>query len=111
MTMKELPEFKTQKREFVNDFLRQVFMHPNQEQSHFVRLEEHKDGHYSAVFSLNYFASPDAPTKSQWNSLKKKLKRHDKRIFVFKDTSVIECDALGGCGSLDFGFFAHPATR
>jgi hypothetical protein len=109
--MKDLPEFKTQHREFVIDFLRQVFTHPNQEESHFVRLVEHKDGHYSAVFSLSYFASAETPTKSQWNSLKKKLKRHDKRIFVFKEHSVIDCDAPAGCGSLDFGFFAHPASR
>jgi hypothetical protein len=109
--MKELPEFKTQRREFVTEFLRQVFTHPNQDRSHFVRLVEYPDGHYSAVFSLSYFASGDEPTKSQWNSVKKKLKRHDKRIFVFKDHSVIDCDASARCGSLDFGFFAHPASR
>lgn len=111
--MKELPEFKTQRREFVTEFLRQVFSHPNQEQSHFVRLVEHSDGHYSVIFSLGYFAETNnEPTKSQWNSLKKKLKRHDKRIFVFKDHSVIDCDAPWiRCGSLDFGFFAHPLSR
>jgi hypothetical protein len=109
--MKALPEFKTQRREYVIDFLRQVFTHPNQDQSHFVRLGEYEDGHYSVVFTLSYFASTEMPTKSQWNSLKKKLKRHDKRIFAFKEHSVIACDAPEGCGSLEFGFFTHPASR
>lgn len=106
--MKDLPEFKTQGRERVTAFLTQLLTHPNQPQSHFVRLVEHEDGHYGVVFSLSYFAPTEPPTKSQWNSLKKKLKRHDKRIFVFKDHSLVECEAPAGCGALEFGFFAHP---
>ncbi len=109
--MKDLPEFKRANRDYVTGFVTQLLTHPNQpEQSYFRRLVEYSDGHYGIVFSLSYFLPTEAPTKSQWNSLKKKFKRHDKRIFVLKEHSVIGCGAPDDperCGCLEFGFFAH----
>ena len=113
--MKELPHFKTHRHAEVIDFVTQVFIRPNQpEISYFVRLIDHSDGHYGIVFDLSYFASAEAPTKSQWNSVKKKLKRHDKQIFVFKDYSVMPCNGSGTekqCGYIEFGYFAQPEGK
>ena len=106
--MKDLPEFKAHKHEEVVMFITQVLTHPNKpEETYFRRLVEYEDGHYGAEFSLSYFASTDIPTKSQWNSLKKKLKRHDKKAFVFKDYSIVPCADSVSCGFVEFGFYAH----
>lgn len=109
--MKELPKFKREGRQAVERLLIQVFTHPNEpEVSHFRRLVAYDDGHYAAVFSLGYFVETDVPTKSQWNSLKKKLKRHDKRVFVFKEQQIVLCedfDTEARCGQVEFGYFAE----
>jgi hypothetical protein len=106
--VKDLPKFKAQKREDVICFMTQVLTHPNKpEESYFRRLIEYEDGHYGVEFSLDYFRSTEVPTKSQWNSLKKKLKRHDKKAFVFKEHALISCNDPHLCGVLEFGFFAH----
>jgi len=106
--VKDLPQFKVRKQEDVVEFITRVLTQPNKpEVSYFRRLVEYEDGHYGVEFSLGYFISTEVPTKSQWNSLKKKLKRRDKKVFVFKKHNVILCDASAWCGFLEFGFFAH----
>jgi len=109
--LKELPKFKREGRQVVERLLTQTFTHPNEpEVSYFRRLVEYEDGHYAAVFSLDYFVDTDVPSKSQWNSLKKKLKRHDKRVFVFKEQQIVLCgdfDAEPRCGQVEFGFFVE----
>jgi hypothetical protein len=109
--MKELPAFRARKYDQVLAFVTQVFTHAdNPEQSYLQRLIENRDSHYRAIFRLDYFTGATTPTKSQWNSLKKKLKRHDKQVFVFKEVGTIECepnDTANHCGYVDFGFFAH----
>ena len=103
--MKTLPDFKTRRIDEVESFAMQVFTHPDEpEHSHFQRLETFADGHYRAIFSPAYFRRAADPTKSQWNNLKKKLKRHDKQVFVFKECGLI---AEENTGYIDFGFFAH----
>ena len=109
--MKELPKFKAHRQEEVVNFITQVLSYPNKpEESYFRRLVEYEDGHYGVFFSLGYFVSTEIPTKSQWNSLKKKLKRHDRKVFVFKDHRITPCNAPNNtnpCGYLEFGFFAN----
>lgn len=113
--MKELPQFTKQPMERVTHFAMLMFSHPNQpETSYFQRLVAYEDGHFGAVFSLNYFEKTEVPTKSQWNSLKKKFKRHDKRIFVFKDQSVVACEAEDDslrCGQIEFGYLRELNLR
>jgi hypothetical protein len=72
-------------------------------------LVEYPDGHYRALFDPALFVLPagqSAPSKSQWNNLKKRMKRHEPLVFVFKEHG----EATGGDGSqcyyVDFGFFA-----
>lgn len=107
--MKELPEFQHRSLEVVATFLTQTLTHPNApEETYFRRLIPFEDGHFRAVFSLAYLGNVETPSKSQWNSLKKKLKRHDKRIFIFKDHGFEPCDPPDErCGYIDFGYFAH----
>ncbi len=85
-----------------------VLTHPDQpDETFFRRLVAFADGHYQVIFDLGYFKT-DAPSKSQWNSLKKKIKRHDKRLFIFKEHDLLTCDdPEARCGSIEFGFFAH----
>ncbi len=105
--MKELPKFKVYRREDVIIFVERVFSHPNKpEESFFRYLVEYDDGHYGAEFSLDYFINPELPTKSQWNGLKKKMRRHNKRVFVFKEYKLVSCDDPRSCGFVEFGFFA-----
>lgn len=112
---KELPQFTKQSSERVKHFAVQVFTHPsNPEQSYFQALQEHEDKHFSVVFSLDYFENTTAPTKSQWNSLKKKFKRHDKRIFVFKEHLLVRCGEEGDllrCGQIEFGYMREFSLR
>jgi hypothetical protein len=107
---KPLPKFKPRALSSVQKLLSNVLTNPTVgEQSQLVSIDEYPDGHYRAWFSRNYFVlAEDAtePSKSQWNTLKKKLKRHDARAFVFKEygSEVRDGETLD---YLDFGFFAH----
>lgn len=92
-------------------FAQHIFTHPQvSEETHLRQLIAYEDRHYRAVFDLRYFGSAAPPTKSQWNSLKKKLRRYDKRVFVFKEAGTTACEPSSGaaeCGYLEFGFFEH----
>ena len=106
--MTDLPKFKAYKHEDVIIFITRVLSHPNKsEETFFQRLIEYEDGHYAAEFSLSYFVATDKPTKSQWTSLKKKMRRHNKKIFVFKEYRLVICGDSLQCGYVEFGFFAY----
>ena len=109
--MKDLPKFKKHNYDHVLALATEVMTrHPDADRSYLRRLDVLPDGHYRLAFDLNYFVmEADEPTKSQWNSLKKKLKRHDKAIFVFKEHGIIAIgeQAGGKLGYLEFGFFAE----
>lgn len=107
--VKSLPAFKPLPRNLVEDLARRVLSHDAKGEITYLReLHAYDDGHYRVVFSPAYFTLADSqsePTRSQWNSLKKKFKRHEPRIFVFKDHSMVPCGAESCC-ILDVGFFA-----
>jgi hypothetical protein len=113
--VKELPKFTKQSSERVKHFAVQVFTHPSDpEKSYFQELREHEDKHFSVIFSLNYFGNTTTPTKSQWNSLKKKFKRHDKLVFVFKEHFIVKCgdgEGLLECGQIEFGYLREFNLR
>ncbi len=79
------------------------------EDTQLISLDEYPDGHYRAWFLPTYFVLADGvtePSKSQWNTLKKKLKRHDARAFVFKAYGEeVRDDQM--LYYLDFGFFVR----
>ncbi len=109
--MKDLPKFKKRNYDHVLAFVTEVMTrHPHAEESHFRQLSVLPDGHYRLSFDLGYFMlESGTPTKSQWNGLKKKLKRHDKDIFVFKEHGFVPAAEQGvtNWGYVDFGFFAE----
>jgi len=101
--MSNLPTFdRTRHPDAVRNFISQALSRGN---TRFLRdLIVYEDGHYRAVFSPDYFIlqpDRDVPSKSQWNTLKKHLKRVDNRVFVFKDYGETD----DGFYWLDFGFF------
>lgn len=104
--MKDLPTFKARESEWVAGFAAEVLSNEAvSADTRFVRLVEYEDGHYRALFQPDYFVlaeDRDEPSKSQWNTLKKKFKRHHRNVFVFKDYGE-----SGDLFYIDFGFFAE----
>lgn len=78
--------------------------------AHVVDVQVYPDGHFRVIFKETYFKRSDgqeAPSKSQWGTLKKRLKRRDSRLFVFKESGKINnTPQQEACYFLDFGFFA-----
>lgn len=107
---KSLPQFKRRPQESVQALLSTVLTNPAvSEETQLVELETYPDGHFRAWFSPDYFVLAEGasePSKSQWNTLKKKLKRHDALAFVFKAYGEEVRDGQMRY-YLDFGFFAH----
>jgi hypothetical protein len=99
----ELPEFKKMKMPRVTTFIHGALA------GNMVRLEEFDDHHFRVTFKASYFQladGTDEPSKSQWNTLKKKIKRRDRSVFIFREYGQIACDDAGSepCLYLDFGF-------
>lgn len=106
--MKPLPRFVSRNLHQVQSLAARVLTGHEDEQTHLVQLLHYDDRHYRAIFHPDYFAlqpGHEAPTRSQWNSLKKKFKRYDRSIFVFKETGETSCpDGPYRCYYIDFGF-------
>ncbi len=110
--MKDLPEFSQRPLERVQRFAEVVLTNDYQDppQLHLRRLIPYSDGHYRAVFNRAYFILSEEqtePSKSQWNSLKKKFKRREPMAFVFKEHGTAPCgEAEEMCLYIDFGFLS-----
>lgn len=111
-----LPKFRPRPPESVRVFAARVLL-PHDDGTRevdttFLRdLIAYPDGHFRVIFGLDYFVLADGatePTKSQWNTLKKKFKRYDAQVFMFKEHGLLTHDNEA-CGYLEFGFFVHPA--
>ncbi len=90
--MKALPPFKKRPYDATHDYIKTVLT-----------------GHYRATFDLRYFvlaAGHTEPSRSQWNGLKKKMKRHHRGVFVFKEHGILDSVDNPPVGYVDFGFFA-----
>lgn len=111
--MKDLPKFHRRPREAVLAYLDDVLTNPRADRpgSALVMLEAFDDGHYRAVFHLDYFVVAEGraePSRSQWSTLKKKMKRHHPGVFVFKEHGIIPAEGdADPLGYVDFGFFAE----
>lgn len=105
--MNELPSFSKRPQDMVQRFAVRAFTHPGGDgHSDLLHLIAHDDGHYRALFAPAYFILSEGqtePSKSQWNTLKKKLKRLDKQAFVFKEHGTTEHQGKT-LYYLDFGF-------
>jgi len=107
----ELPKFQKVRRHFAADFINDALSGPRG--ACLIKLIEYDDHHFRALFRRSYFElidGADMPSKSQWNTLKKKLKRRNRRVFVFRDYGSLACSEYASVGSdqvclyLDFGF-------
>jgi hypothetical protein len=76
----------------------------HEDNTHLVRIEAFDAGYFRAVFEKSYFILPEGvsvPSKSQWNTLKKRAKRIDNLVFILKEYG----ETQDGFYYLDFGFF------
>jgi hypothetical protein len=106
----ELPEFRKTKHEYAMKFINSVLM--GMGGASLVRLESFEDYHFRAIFKRSYFQlaeDADEPSKSQWNTLKKKMKRRNHSVFIFREYGTMACDqkttsSQETCFYIDFGF-------
>ena len=107
----ELPQFRKVKRRYAASIIHSALS--GAQGSALLKLLEFDDRHFRAVFDTSYFQLADdnvMPSKSQWNSLKKRLKRRDRSIFIFRRYGRIDCGAQAKtrsaktCLFIDFGF-------
>lgn len=104
--MKDLPPFIHRFHATVDEYANRVFTHVGQEESALVELIQYEDEHFRAIFRLNFFVLAEGatePSKSQWNTLKKRMKRMNKTVFTFKEHGQLEHQGQV-CGYVDFGF-------
>lgn len=108
----DLPEFDRRPYQKVHGFISRALTHG--EQTSLKKLIAYKDGHYRALFSADFFTLAEdrtEPSKSQWNTLKKRLRRMDNKVFVLKQHGTADCDTGShetvnqACYYIDFGFF------
>jgi hypothetical protein len=76
------------------------------------KLEIADDGRCRAIFKKSFFALQEGeaePTKSQWSTLKKRLKRHNRGVFIFKEVGETACTegSEDTCFYIDFGFYRY----
>ena len=106
----DLPEFRKTKYSYAMTYINGVLSGTGG--ASLIRLEEFDDHHFRVIFDLNYFQLADGaemPSKSQWNTLKKKMKRRNRSIFVFREYGAINCpenvkNSEQVCLYIDFGF-------
>lgn len=107
----DLPRFRKVKRRYAASLVHSALSGP--QGSALLQLLEFDDHHFRAIFDVSYFQPVKgncAPSKSQWNSLKKRLKRRDRSIFIFRQYGPLDCEAAGKSPSantrlyIDFGF-------
>jgi len=101
--LQNLPSLSKPPTPYVERYLQQIFA------DHFVAVEEREDQLYRAIFTLNYFQRDDAPseaspTKSQWNTLKKRMKRVNHGVFTSREHGIQDEDT----GYVVFGFLRDP---
>lgn len=103
----DLPEFSVKDaKQRALPFVKSVFAEA------LTTLNIEDDGRCRAIFKKSYFVlqgDNTEPSKSQWSTLKKKLKRHNRGVFVFKETGEIDCqEGLDSeCFYIDFGFYKY----
>lgn len=114
--MSELPEFRRRRYDLVHSFASRAFYNPRQsESSRLVQVITYDDNHFRAIFRKDYFVLAEGqtePSRSQWNTLKKHMKRLDNDVFVFKQVGEVPCggnvrEPGATCYYVDFGFFKY----
>lgn len=114
--MSDIPEFRRRRYDHVHSFASRAFLNPRQAStSRLVQLIPYDDNHFRAIFRKDYFVLAEGqtePTRSQWNTLKKHMKRMDQDVFIFKKHGEVPCgpnvrEPGATCYYVDFGFFKY----
>lgn len=104
----DLPDFRRVKKTYAAALMNSVLLGAGGPS--LVRLIEFEDHHFRAIFKPSYFQlaeGADSPSKSQWNTLKKKMKRRNRSVFIYREYGQIACHdsaSRQACLYLDFGF-------
>lgn len=110
--MQSLPKFIKRPFDKVHHFIATILTNKLvHDKTSLVELRLMADKHYRAIFHPSYFVLQDEhtePTKSQWTTLKKRMKRVDPLVFVFKNHGEMPTadDPTGKYYFIDFGFMA-----
>lgn len=105
--MSDLPEFQKKSRSKIMPLMTTLFG------TNFVSLQPFEDHHFRVIFRRNVFSMAEGqtePSASQWSTLKKRMKRHDHRLFLFRSHGAADCPdaSQNNCYYLEFGFFLNP---
>lgn len=98
--MQGLPQFRRVTEDYATQFAERVFGEA------FNGLHSQPGHYYRALFNESYFTiqpGNDKPSKSQWNTLKKRMKRMNPSVFILREYGDIthEGEAMV---YIDFGF-------
>jgi hypothetical protein len=103
--MQELPDFRPTHHDYAQSYAAKVFG------DHLHSVTPQSEGYFQATFSMDYFTlqpGADQPSKSQWNTLKKRMKRVHPGVFVLRDHGITApLDAERLC-YVSFGFLQQP---
>ena len=101
MTEKSLPNFRQSNFSYAEGYAGRVFG------ERLIALQLMNPEHYfRAIFDTAYFTiqpGNDAPSKSQWSTLKKRMKRVNPTVFVFKEHGTTHHEGTE-YSYVDFGF-------
>jgi hypothetical protein len=98
--MQELPNFQDVPPGYAHNYAQTVLGNSLRE------LLPQPKGYYRALFDVTYFTiqpGNDKPSKSQWNTLKKRMKRINRGVFILREYGEIAYDGETLC-YIDFGF-------
>jgi len=105
--MDELPPFRRVPRHIASRFIHSALT--GARGPALIQLRQYEDYHYRAIFAAHYFVLAEGshtPSKSQWSTLKKKLKRRNPSVFVLREHGQLPCPGAyaGQCLYIEFGF-------
>jgi len=103
--MKQLPDLQPTPIEYAQSYGERVFG------ERLVVVKPQPENVYRALFRQAYFTiqpGNDKPSRSQWNTLKKRMKRVHPGVFVLREYGETQHAGQTVC-YIDFGFLPDPA--
>ncbi|MEO0564189.1 MAG: hypothetical protein AAF125_18940 [Chloroflexota bacterium] len=101
--MKALPDFRQVSPDYAETFARDFFGDA------LVLVVAQESDYFRALFRVGYFTLHEGatgPTRSQWSTLKKRMRRVHGGVFVLKETGEVDYDGTSYC-YVDFGFLVE----
>lgn len=98
--MKRLPDLLTTHLDYATDYVETVFG------DDLIAVQPRPDNVHRALFEQGYFTiqpGNDKPSRSQWNTLKKRMKRVNRGVFILREYGETPHQGDTVC-YIDFGF-------